>query len=902
MILTSYYGIYALGVYGVCLVGVLLSSWAVRALRVRRAPHPFEAGSLRYAAASGNVAALDFLSKRDRFDVDCSHEGFTALHAACVCGRTNAVRWLLRHGADVHALKADGWKDTALHYAASKRHSEVCRLLVAFGADRAKENFEGRTPFDLAPDMHFLNPAEALDGYDMMHIRNDDVPAPPSRDCLDWVLKRRWDSYGAEGTKPYPQLVLTRIFVIVAGCAGLVYVAWRACRTTNTSSTFATVFSVSLLVAELFMMTQFFCSLLLMWQPITREDRKLSDMMSPDAMPSVDIFIVTYSEPEYIVEEAIYAALNQSHPRVTVHVMDDGSRPEMESLVDSIRAELFDAGRSERLVYTGRPKVKGVHHHAKAGNINHTLTKAPESDADFVLVLDCDMIALESMLDTMLGHFYESNGSGGWKLKEKAAMVQVPQRFHNLGPKDPWWHTAEDFNAAGFEGSDGVGATPCVGTGVLFRRACLVAIGGQSYWSVTEDFKTSSNLLSQGFSTMYLARDLVYGIAVDDVLGIQKQRLRWSEGGLEILQQDMPLFRTGLSPAATVLFFANAWQYVLSVPSMLFLIAPLVYLYTNVSPVDTFLLEVAVFLGGFLIITRSMQWWQVRLISCISKDLCLWRGCQQVVWLAPLFFESLCAFVWKHYVRPIFGAKKHSTFVVSAKGDISTPALDVVRSSWFVWTFYVLFALGVVENFVLASVGVWDLDLDFALHLALGVLLCWYVAATLFPIVSVLLPCIAIEPKGVVVWVPKDADEHVAVVIEDDNANVTCWGTDQFVRSHGCFGPQPPRKTDNIKKVESWSTESSDRPRAVRASDKAESKIKKVTSVVSLDEMVGGNVRNAMSPGLDKRPRFHLPPYMQNHYKFRVVYGTMILVATVGVPILAVFVYRDTRFLVWGSA
>lgn len=39
------------------------------------------------------------------------------------------------------------------------------------------------------------------------------------------------------------------------------------------------------------------------------------------------------------------------------------------------------------------------------------------------------------------------------------------------------------------QGRDGIGAAPCCGTGVVFRRDVLVSIGGQSYGSITEDYK-----------------------------------------------------------------------------------------------------------------------------------------------------------------------------------------------------------------------------------------------------------------------------------------------------------------------------------------------------------------------------------------------------------------------------
>jgi len=51
--------------------------------------------------------------------------------------------WLCAHGASSNAQKQDGWSDTALHYAAAKGHGDVVRLLLAFGADPAAQNFAG---------------------------------------------------------------------------------------------------------------------------------------------------------------------------------------------------------------------------------------------------------------------------------------------------------------------------------------------------------------------------------------------------------------------------------------------------------------------------------------------------------------------------------------------------------------------------------------------------------------------------------------------------------------------------------------------------------------------------------------------------------------------------------------
>jgi ankyrin repeat protein len=58
-----------------------------------------------------------------------------------------ALLWLGQHGANVHALKQDGWQDTALHYAASRGCLDSCKVLLAYGASLKARNFAGKPSF-----------------------------------------------------------------------------------------------------------------------------------------------------------------------------------------------------------------------------------------------------------------------------------------------------------------------------------------------------------------------------------------------------------------------------------------------------------------------------------------------------------------------------------------------------------------------------------------------------------------------------------------------------------------------------------------------------------------------------------------------------------------------------------
>ncbi|KAJ3317270.1 hypothetical protein HDV06_001815, partial [Boothiomyces sp. JEL0866] len=708
--ITEMAGVYTLIAFAIFVLSFLFLVVTVRYFKAKGKMNPVHAGALRYCAAQGNVAALELLAKQPNFDVNSCHDGFTALHAASVSGQARAVEWLLKNGADVTLKKNDEWNDTALHYAAGKGHAEVVSLLLKNGATQEK-NFAGQLPIDLAKENNhhkvlkvfneFANPdsvanevvhenhegfyiadSESSDGYASSVSSKQNLEIDESD--LSWVLERRWDNAGTPDTKIYAKTALTKFFVISSIFITMIYIFWRACRTINPDHV---GYSVFIYVCELFLTLQFLLSLVLMWAPITRPDRDLYKMVGESEFPSVDIYVVTYNEDEEIVDATVCAAANLNYPKkkINIFVLDDGKRANIKAMSDRIQSELESIGSRVKITYCARPKVKGVNHHAKAGNINHCFTKLPQSKGDYVLILDCDMIVTKSFLLKTIPHFFELK-NGKYVRKEKAAMLQIPQRFYNLGKNDPWWHTAEDFNAAGFEGSDGVGGTPCVGTGVLFRRECLLSLGGQSYWSVTEDFKTSFNLIGEGFSTMYLFRNLVFGIAVDDVVGIYKQRLRWSTGGLQILQYDNPLFKVGLPWAATSLFFCNAWQYVLCIPYLAVTIAPLVYFILGVSPVYTLLLETSIFVGGFILVTRCLQWWQVRLIQG-SKDMALWRGCQQIVWLAPIFFHSLCQMIWlktgKRVIEFIQRKTSHVEFVTSRKDGAKMPVTEILKANWF---------------------------------------------------------------------------------------------------------------------------------------------------------------------------------------------------------------------------
>jgi ankyrin repeat protein len=75
-----------------------------------------------------------------------SPDGFTALHLAAFFGKPEIARALLDAGAPVDAYTTNDLANQPLHAAAAGRHLEVCRLLLAAGADVNATQHGGYTP------------------------------------------------------------------------------------------------------------------------------------------------------------------------------------------------------------------------------------------------------------------------------------------------------------------------------------------------------------------------------------------------------------------------------------------------------------------------------------------------------------------------------------------------------------------------------------------------------------------------------------------------------------------------------------------------------------------------------------------------------------------------------------
>ncbi|XP_072229854.1 poly [ADP-ribose] polymerase tankyrase-2-like [Leuresthes tenuis] len=102
---------------------------------------------LHFAAGYNRLSVVRFLLHHGA-DVHAKDKGgLVPLHNACSYGHYEVAELLVRHGAVVNV--ADLWKFTPLHEAAAKGKYDICKLLLQHGADPTRENRDGNTPLDL---------------------------------------------------------------------------------------------------------------------------------------------------------------------------------------------------------------------------------------------------------------------------------------------------------------------------------------------------------------------------------------------------------------------------------------------------------------------------------------------------------------------------------------------------------------------------------------------------------------------------------------------------------------------------------------------------------------------------------------------------------------------------------
>lgn len=377
-----------------------------------------------------------------------------------------------------------------------------------------------------------------------------------------WMLSRRDRCY-------------RNLLIGVSTLSYLVYLAWRVTTIPLHDGPISLLAGLLLFLAELMGSVAFFNFQYLFTGKTTPEKKTLT-AYDGGAVPTVDVLICTYNEPLYLLEMTIAAAVNLDYPedRLKVYVCDDGRRGELKKLC-----------RRYGIGYLTRRDNRS----AKAGNINNALRQIR---GDLFAVLDADMIPKKDFLAKTVGYFSDP----------KVAFVQTPQIYYNqdiyqynLALQIP---NEQDFFMRDIQAARATkNATLHVGTNAVFRKACVMEIGGYPSYSITEDMAVGMTLQANGYDSVFVNEELVYGLSAATFSELVKQRDRWCRGNLQVIKNTDIIRNKGLSLAQKIAYLDGGLYWLANLQKMIFILTPIFFLLTGLT---TMLSRLEVLLPIFL--------------------------------------------------------------------------------------------------------------------------------------------------------------------------------------------------------------------------------------------------------------------------------------------------------------
>ena len=407
------------------------------------------------------------------------------------------------------------------------------------------------------------------------------------------------------------------------------YLAWRGLYTLNTDDWSRLLVSWTVYTAEIYAFIQLVLFAYHAWSPLERKRIRLT------SYPMVDVFITVVNEPIHILRRTAVGCMNQRYPknRYRVHILDDGSRDEVQQLAASMNCGYIR--RADRL-------------HAKAGNLNHALQ---QTSGEIVAIFDVDHVPTADFLHDTVGMFQD----------QLVAFVQTPHHFYNpdifqknLRTEGVLKNEQALFYRVLQSGRDRHNSAFFAGSCGLFRRRVLEEIGGFRTETVTEDIHTSMVIHAKGYRSCYLNKVLAAGLMPETFESLIKQRVRWATGHVQMLFRSNPLTMRGLSLHQRLGYFASIFYFVHGIPRVICLVAPLCALLFGVAPVIADLPTILNFFGSYYLATLVM----LRVVS---------RGTRNAFWSDIYETADSMALSWTA-LKTALSPRRQRPFVITPKG------------------------------------------------------------------------------------------------------------------------------------------------------------------------------------------------------------------------------------------
>jgi len=355
----------------------------------------------------------------------------------------------------------------------------------------------------------------------------------------------------------------------------------------------------------------------------------------------VDIFLTTYNEEEELVRLSIRDAKRVSYPHpinICIHVLDDGRRPSMQQV--AVQEEIGYIARSNNVGFKAGNLRNAMEQ--TSGDfmvicdadtrlfptfLEHTLGYFRDPDVAWVQTPQWfydlpDGVTLAVWLSKRYGRI------GAWA----GRAVE-----HLIGPvrigADPFVNDPQMFYDVIQRRRNWANAAFCCGAGSVHRREAVMQAALRSFGlavehqvdkyarqipdaALREDFSDAMRtqmVLEQELTPykFHVSEDIYTSIVLhndaerrwksvlhpqveskmlspQDLLTWMIQRFKYAGGTLDIALHDNPLFRGYMRPAQRAMYLTTFWSYLGCLWNVVFLAAPIIYLFTGIAPLSSY--------------------------------------------------------------------------------------------------------------------------------------------------------------------------------------------------------------------------------------------------------------------------------------------------------------------------
>ncbi len=238
--------------------------------------------------------------------------------------------------------------------------------------------------------------------------------------------------------------------------------------------------------------------------------------------PPISILVPCYNE-EDTVEETIKYLSELSYPKFEIIAINDGSRDE--------------TGEILRRLVDKYSKLRVIDCRENKGKANALHIAAHASKYEYLVCIDSDAILDDDAPYYLVRHFLE-NG-------ERVGAVTGNPRIRN---RDTLLAKLQLVEYASIIGSIKrtqriLGKIMTVsGVVVAFRKKALVSVGLWDRDMITEDIAVSWKLQRKFWDVRYEPAALCWMLVPEKLTGLWKQRVRWAQGGQEVLLRHWSIF------------------------------------------------------------------------------------------------------------------------------------------------------------------------------------------------------------------------------------------------------------------------------------------------------------------------------------------------------------------------